>query len=104
MAEKKTAAKKAPAAEKAAVKKTAAAKPAVKKAAEKKTEPVIKTVLQFDGKDFDISTLAADLLKGYKSVHKRKTVSEFVVYVKPEESAAYYTVNGEGSDEYKQEL
>ena len=77
---------------------------AEKKAAVKKAEPVVKTVLQFDGKDVDISTLAADLLKGYKSVHKRKAVSEFVVYVKPEENAAYFTVNGEGSDEYKKEL
>ena len=94
MAEKKVAAKKAPA-EKPAAKKTAAAK---------KTEPVVKTILQFDGKDFDISTLAADLLKSYKSVHKRKTVNEFVVYVKPDENAAYYTVNGEGSEEFKKEL
>ncbi|MBR4200181.1 MAG: hypothetical protein IKQ91_02745 [Oscillospiraceae bacterium] len=93
MAEKKAAAKKAP-----------AEKPAAKKAPAKKAEPVVKTILQFDGKDFDVSTLAADLLKGYKSVHKRKTVEEFVVYVKPEENAAYYTVNGEGSEEFKKDL
>ena len=82
-------------AEKAAAK----AKPAAKKA-----EPVIKTILQVEGKDFDVSTIAADALKAYKSVHKRKAVSEFVVYVKPEENAAYYTVNGEGSEEFKIDL
>ncbi len=107
---KKTAAKKAPAA-----KKTAAAKPAAekkpaekkapaKKAAAKKTEPVIKTIVQVDGKDYDVSTLAVDLLKSYKSTHKRKAVAEFVVYVKPEENAAYYTINGEGQEDFKKEL
>ena len=82
-------------AEKAAAK----AKPAAKK-----TEPEIKTILQVDGKDYDISTIAADALKAYKSVHKRKTVKDFVVYVKPEENAAYYTVNGEGDDSFKVDL
>ncbi|MBQ8921387.1 MAG: hypothetical protein IJ060_04405 [Oscillospiraceae bacterium] len=82
-------------AEKAAAK----AKPAAKKA-----EPTIKTILQFDGKDIDVSTIAADALKTYKSVHKRKVVNEFVVYVKPEENAAYYTVNGEGDDSFKVDL
>ena len=71
---------------------------------EKKTEPVIKTIVQASGKDIDVSTIAADALKAYKSVHKRKVVNEFVVYVKPEENAAYYTVNGEGSDDFKIEL
>lgn len=109
-AEKKTTAKKA-AAPKAAAEKTAAApkaaaekKTAAKKPAAKKAEPVIKTILQVDGKDFDLSTLAVDALKSYKSTHKRKAVSEFVVYVKPEENAAYYTVNGEGQEDFKVDL
>lgn len=74
------------------------------KKAEKKAEPIIRTIVQADGKDIDVSTIAADALKAYKSVHKRKVVNEFVVYVKPEENAAYYTVNGEGSDDFKIEL
>ena len=109
-AEKKTTAKKAAApkavAEKAAAAPKAAAekKTAAKKPAAKKAEPVIKTILQVDGKDFDLSTLAVDALKSYKSTHKRKAVSEFVVYVKPEENAAYYTVNGEGQEDFKVDL
>ena len=109
-AEKKTAAKKA-AAPKAAAEKAAAApkaaaekKTAAKKPAAKKAEPVIKTILQVDGKDCDRGTLAVDGLKSYKSTHKRKAVSEFVVYVKPEENAAYYTVNGEGQEDFKVDL
>ena len=42
--------------------------------------------------------------KLYKSVHKRKAVKDFKVYVKPAEGAAYYTVNGEGSEEFRIEL
>lgn len=116
-AEKKTAAKKAPAEKKTTVakkapaeKKVAAAKApaekktAAKKPAAKKAEPVIKTILQVEGKDFDLSTVAVDALKKYKSTHKRKVVEEFVVYVKPEDNAAYYTVNGEGQDDFKVDL
>jgi hypothetical protein len=108
-AEKKAAAAKAPAAKKAAAAKAPAAKkaaakaPAAKKAA-KKAEPVIKTILQVEGKDFDLSTVAVDALKKYKSTHKRKVVNEFVVYVKPEDNAAYFTVNGEGQEDFKVEL
>ena len=57
-----------------------------------------------NGTDYDVSGIAEKALKNYKSVHKRKIVTEFVVYVKPEENAAYFTVNGEGSDEFKIEL
>ena len=100
MADKTTDAKKAPAEKKAAAKKA----PAEKKTAAKKAEPVIKTILQVEGKDFDLSTVAVDALKKYKSTHKRKVVEEFVVYVKPEDNAAYYTVNGEGQDDFKVDL
>lgn len=72
-----------------------------KETVSKKAEPTLKTIVQVNGKDIDVSTIAADTLKSYKSVHKRKVVNEFVIYVKPEENVAYYTINGEGSDEYK---
>lgn len=75
-----------------------------RKTAEKKAETSIKTIVQVNGRDIDVSTIAADALKAYKSVHKRKVVNEFVVYVKPEENAAYYTINGEGSPDYKIDL
>ena len=91
-AKAKTTAKKAETAAKTA-------KPAAKKA--EKADPVIKTILQYDGKEIDVTTVAADALKKYKSVHKRKVVKEFVVYVKPEENAAYFTVNGEGDENDK---
>jgi hypothetical protein len=103
-AEKKAAAAKAPAEKKVAAKKAPAEKKAAAKKPAKKAEPIIKTILQVEGKDFDLSTVAVDALKKYKSTHKRKVVSEFVVYVKPEDNAAYFTVNGEGQEDFKVEL
>ena len=78
-------------------------KPREKKAA-KKNEPVLKTVVQVGNAEFDISDIAQKTYKAYKSTHKRKVVTDFCIYVKPEESAAYYTINGEGSPEMKVEL
>ena len=66
-----------------------------------KTEPTLRTIVQANGREIDVTNIAADALKAYKSVHKRKVVSDFVIYVKPEENAAYFTINGEGSDDYK---
>ena len=82
-------------------------KPRTKKAdnkTDKKAEPVLITTLQVGNAEFDISDIAAKAYKAYKSTHKRKVVTEFRVYVKPEENAAYYTVNGEGSADFKIDL
>ena len=75
-------------------------KPRAKKA-DKKSEPVLITTLQLGDAEFDISDIAAKAYKAYKSTHKRKAVTEFRVYVKPEEGVAYFTVNGEGSPDFK---
>ena len=78
-----------------------ARKPRAKKAdkkADKKAEPVLSTLVQVGDAEYDISDIAA---KAYKSTHKRKAVTEFRVYVKPEEGVAYFTVNGEGSPDFK---
>lgn len=61
---------------------------------------VLQTTLQVGNVEFDISALAEKAYKEYKRVHKRKIVTDFHVYVKPEEGVAYYTVNGEGSEEF----
>jgi hypothetical protein len=75
-------------------------KPRTKKA-DKKAEPVLSTLVQVGDAEYDISDIAAKAYKAYKSTHKRKAVTEFRVYVKPEEGVAYFTVNGEGSPDYK---
>jgi hypothetical protein len=77
-----------------------ARKPRAKKA-DKKAEPVLSTLVQVGDAEYDISDIAAKAYKAYKSTHKRKAVTEFRVYVKPEEGVAYFTVNGEGSPDFK---
>ena len=66
--------------------------------------PELKTILQIGEAEFDITDIALKAYKEYKRVHKRKVVSDFRIYVKPEENAAYFTVNGEGAEEFKVEL
>ncbi len=75
-----------------------------KKSIETKAEPVLTTIVQVGDAEFDISDIALKAYKTYKSVHKRKAVSELKIYVKPEEGMAYYTINGEGSEDFKIEL
>ena len=70
----------------------------------KASELVLTTTLQVDDAEFDISEIAEKAYKEYKRVHKRKVVTDFHIYVKPEEGAAYYTVNGEGSEDFKVDL
>ena len=73
---------------------TAAARAARKeKAANMK--PVV--VLQYQGKDTEIATLIEAAKADFKAAKKRTPITELTVYLKPEENAAYYVVNGEFS-------
>lgn len=90
--------------EKAVEKKPIEKKPAEKKPAAPKAEPKMTAVVQVGGQEFNIAEITEKAYAAYKAEHKRKTVKEFTVYVKPDENVAYYTVNGEGSDDFKVEL
>ena len=70
----------------------------------KAPELVLTTTLQVGDAEFDISALAEKAYKEYKRVHRRKVITDFHVYVKPEEGAAYFTINGEGSEDFKIDL
>lgn len=72
----------------------------VKKPRAPRKAPSVKTLLQFNGSEFDISALNEKVVKAANA----PAGSEIAIYVKPEEGAAYYTVNGEGSDAFKVEL
>ncbi len=108
--EVKAAEKKAPA--KAAAKKPAAKKPAAKKPAAKKA-PAKKAaakkpagdnvVLQYNGKDIEMKALVEACKADYKA-KGHKSANNVCVYVKPEDNAAYYTVNGKGAEDFKVEL
>ena len=77
-----------------------------KKRGRKKKEEglVLETILQIGETEFDITDIAQKAYKAYKRVHKRKVVTDFRIYVKPEENAAYFTINGEGSEDFKVDL
>ena len=67
----------------------------------------IKTsvVVQFAGKEVTEKELISAVKKAYtKKGNKVGDIKTIEIYVKPEENAAYYVVNGVGADDYKIEL
>ena len=103
-------------AEKPAAKKTPAKKTATKttaKAAEKKataktttktaakttraTAPVETVKVQFGGDEFDFAEIKKAVEADYKSKFKGK-VKTIEFYIKPEDKAVYYVINGDFSD------
>ena len=106
-AEVKTAEVKAAPARKASAAKPAAEKKApAKKAPAKKPAEVKATVhIQFGG---DRDVIAKDILdkavKAYKASHKGVEVKSVELYVVPEQSAAYYVVNGDESGDNRIDL
>ena len=80
---------------------------AKKAPAKRTTAKDIKTsvVVQFAGKEVTEKDLIAAVKKSYtKKGNKVGDIKSIEIYVKPEESAAYYVVNGIGADDYKIEL
>ncbi len=114
-APKKTAAKKAEA--EAAPKKTAAKKTAVKKADAPKAEkaPAARKTtakkaadatvyIQFAGQEIAAKDILEAAKKAFAEANKDVEIKTIELYVKPEEGAAYYVVNGVGGDDMKIEL
>ena len=97
---KETAVKAAPKAEKkTADKKPAAKKAPAKKAAAKAEVKKENVVLQFAGKEIEIDSVIASAKADFKANNKG-CVRSINVYVKPEEDAAYYVVNGKTTGEF----
>ena len=72
-------------------KKTAAKKSTVKKEV---TETVF---VQYAGQEYDINEVRAAVKKAWteETGKKESDITEIQIYIKPEENAAYYVVNGE---------
>ena len=91
---------------KAEVKK--AVKKTVANAAAKKATAAVKSAVyvQYAGREVDVTELTSAAQKDYmkKTGKKASEVKKVEIYIKPEENAAYYVVNGEGADDYKIEL
>ena len=89
----------------AAVKEATAKTTAAKAAAAKPVEVKSSVYVQFAGKEFSESSLTEAVKEAYTALGNRaEDIRTIDIYVKPEESVAYYTVNGQGSDEFKIEL
>lgn len=99
--EKKTPVKKA--AEKAEPKKAVVRKPAAEKAEPKKTsekknaEPEISAVIQYGAREVSVQELVSAAAEAYKAAHEGADVKAVNIYIKPEENAVYYVVNGDDS-------
>lgn len=108
-AEKKEAAKKPEAKKtetkdetKVPAKKPAEKKPAEKKPATAKAEVSTYITLQINGRDYEPSKLQADAIAAAKAI--KADVQSVDVYVNVAESAAYYTIDGVGSSDYRIDL
>lgn len=90
---------------KAPAKKTAARKTAAVKKAEPKKEAKSRVFVQYLGKEISTDALAAEAKKAFVAAgHKEEEIETIDIYVKPEENAAYYAVNGIGSEAYRIQL
>lgn len=106
MKETEAAGEKAPAAEEkvpaAAVKKAPTKKEtAAKKTTAKKAEPKATVTIEFQGRSFAAKEILEKAKKEFSKANKGVEIKTIDIYVKPEESVAYYVVNGIGSDDYK---
>lgn len=83
--------------EKAAAAKTkvkAAAKKTTKKAAEKKAELASEVYVQFGGQEATVDSVIAKATEAYVADgHRASSIKVLKVYLKPEDGAAYYTIN-----------
>ena len=56
----------------------------------------MKNVLQFNGQEFDLGAVEANVKQDWKDQGNKLTAIQTLdIYVKPEEAKVYYVVNGE---------
>ncbi len=103
-APKKTAAKKEAAPKKTAAKKAAAPKaekaPAARKTAAKKASEA-NVYIQFAGNQVAAKDILEAAKLAFAEANEGVEIKTIELYVKPEEGAAYYVVNGVGGDDMK---
>ena len=57
--------------------------------------PVPEIVVQYSGAEIDASTLTEAAVAQFRTVKKRTGIKDIKLYVKPEERAVYYVINGD---------
>lgn len=78
--------------------KAAPKKPAAKKET-KETAVKAAVTLQINGIDYDPASIENDAIAAAKKI--KATVKDVKIYINADESAAYFTIDGEGGDDYK---
>ena len=81
------------------VKETAAA---VKEVAKPEIEQSV--VVEFGGRQVAAKDVLAQAEKDYGMTHPGTVIKSIELYISPEQNAAYYVVNGEGSDDFRIQL
>ena len=81
------------------VKETAAA---VKEVAKPEIEKSV--VVEFGGRQVAAKDVLSQAEEAYAKAHPGTEIKSIELYISPEQNAAYYVVNGEGSDEFRIEL
>ncbi len=72
-------------------------KAAAKLRAEQKEQAARMTpelVLQYQGAEVDVAALVEAAKAEFKAQHKRTLITGLKLYIKPEDGAAYYVING----------
>lgn len=92
----------APAKEKTTKAKTTAAKTAEKKAPAKRTTCKTSVCVEMSGLSASINDIQTAVKKAVKE--RGLEASELNIYINAAEQAAYYTINGEGGEDYKVDL
>ena len=84
----------------------AAAKEEVKEAVKETVKPEIEksVVVEFGGRQVAAKDVLAQAEKAYAKTHPGTVIKSMELYISPEQNAAYYVVNGEGSDDFRIDL
>ncbi len=68
-----------------------------KKVASTSSEPNV--YIEFNGKQVLVKDVIAQVTAAYKAAHKRTAINTMDIYLKPDESAAYYVINEKADGE-----
>ena len=83
-----------------------AAEPVVKEEVKEVAKPEIEksVVVEFGGRQVAAKDVLAQAEKEYGMTHPGTVIKSIELYISPEQNAAYYVVNGEGSDDFRIQL
>ena len=78
----------------------------VKETAAEVAKPEIEksVVVEFGGRQVAAKDVLAQAEKEYAMTHPGTVIKSIELYISPEQNAAYYVVNGEGSDDFRIQL